>query len=81
MPNQDNVTRQGDNPEPSDQAVNQADQNLMEQFLDTLWIERNLAENTLASYRQDLKSLTGWLHHHNTDLLHVSAEDLQLFLA
>ncbi|GAB2949863.1 site-specific tyrosine recombinase XerD [Hafnia psychrotolerans] len=57
------------------------DQALCEQFLDMLWIERNLAENTLASYRQDLKSLLGWLHHHETDLLHVQADNLKSFLA
>ena len=39
------------------------DNDLIEQFLDALWIERNLAQNTLTSYRQDLLSLTGWLAH------------------
>ncbi|MEQ4544148.1 MAG: site-specific integrase, partial [Pantoea agglomerans] len=27
------------------------DSDLTEQFLDALWIERNLAQNTLSSYR------------------------------
>lgn len=80
MPKQDNANPQDVTPEPVTPAVNEADQSLTEQFLDMLWIERNLAENTLSSYRQDLKSLLGWLHHNNTDLLHVSAEDLQLSL-
>ncbi|WP_268628630.1 site-specific integrase, partial [Escherichia coli] len=31
--------------------VQQQDNALIEQFLDALWLERNLAENTLASYR------------------------------
>ena len=39
------------------------DSDLTEQFLDALWIERNLAQNTLSSYRQDLKTLTDWLTH------------------
>ena len=56
-------------------------QMLVEQFLDTLWLERNLAENTLASYRLDLKSLLAWLEHHQTDLIHVQSLDLQSFLA
>ena len=81
MPKQDNVSPQDVTPEQVTQAVNEADQSLTEQFLDMLWIERNLAENTLSSYRQDLKSLLGWLHHNNTDLLQVSAEDLQSFLS
>ena len=57
------------------------DSDLTEQFLDALWIERNLAQNTLSSYRQDLQHLTGWLAHHQLTLLTVSAMDLQAFLA
>jgi len=56
-------------------------QMLVEQFLDALWLERNLAENTLASYRLDLKSLLGWLEHSQTDLLRVKSFELQSFLA
>ncbi|WP_158785374.1 site-specific tyrosine recombinase XerD [Pantoea sp. BAV 3049] len=57
------------------------DSDLIEQFLDALWIERNLAENTVASYRLDLMSLAGWLAHHESDLLRVDTVDLQGFLA
>ncbi len=35
---------------------------LIEQFLDALWLERNLAENTLSAYRRDLTMLVEWLH-------------------
>ncbi|KAA8998129.1 site-specific tyrosine recombinase XerD [Affinibrenneria salicis] len=54
---------------------------LTEQFLDALWLERNLAENTLASYRLDCRALTDWLARHNSDLLRVQSSDLQAFLA
>lgn len=57
------------------------DHPLIEQFLDALWLERNLAENTLASYRQDLRSLADWLAHHDNSLLQAEAVDLQAFLA
>ncbi|MCX0497808.1 site-specific tyrosine recombinase XerD [Erwinia billingiae] len=57
------------------------DSDLIEQFLDALWIERNLAENTVASYRLDLMSLAGWLQHNESNLLRVDAVDLQGFLA
>ncbi|WP_455864268.1 site-specific tyrosine recombinase XerD [Pantoea agglomerans] len=56
------------------------DSDLIEQFLDALWIERNLAENTVASYRLDLLSLAGWLQHNESNLLRVDAVDLQGFL-
>ncbi|MEI7229797.1 site-specific tyrosine recombinase XerD [Pectobacterium carotovorum] len=57
------------------------DQALIEQFLDALWLERNLAENTLASYRLDLRTLAEWLAHHENGLLQVQPLDLQAFLA
>ncbi|ACX86680.1 tyrosine recombinase XerD [Pectobacterium parmentieri WPP163] len=57
------------------------DQALIEQFLDALWLERNLAENTLASYRLDLRTLAEWLAHRDNDFLQVQALDLQAFLA
>ncbi|KFX02276.1 MULTISPECIES: site-specific tyrosine recombinase XerD [Pectobacterium] len=57
------------------------DQALIEQFLDALWLERNLAENTLASYRLDLRTLAEWLAHHENGLLQVQSLDLQAFLA
>lgn len=57
------------------------DSELTEKFLDALWIERNLAQNTLSSYRQDLQTLTGWLAHHQLTLLSVTPADLQQFLA
>jgi integrase/recombinase XerD len=61
--------------------VHEQDQALIEQFLDALWLERNLAENTLASYRLDLRSLAEWLAHHHSDLLLAQVSDLQDFLA
>ena len=35
----------------------------IEQFLDALWLEKNLAENTLSAYRRDLTMLVEWLAH------------------
>uniref|UniRef100_A0A182SPX6 Tyrosine recombinase XerD n=1 Tax=Anopheles maculatus TaxID=74869 RepID=A0A182SPX6_9DIPT len=61
--------------------MRQQESALIEQFLDALWLERNLAENTLASYRLDLQALAGWLEHHSSSLLQAEALDLQAFLA
>ena len=63
------------------EAINQEDQILIEQFLDTLWLERNLSKNTMESYRLDLDALACWLATKNTALLHVQSIDLQSFLA
>ncbi|MBK5073435.1 site-specific tyrosine recombinase XerD [Budviciaceae bacterium CWB-B4] len=54
---------------------------LIEQFLDALWLERNLAENTLASYRLDLRALSEWLQAHDLTLENAQALDLQSYLA
>jgi integrase/recombinase XerD len=53
----------------------------IEQFLDALWLERNVAENTLSAYRRDLRMLVEWLHHRNSDVLSVQHDDLQALLA
>lgn len=54
---------------------------LVEQFLDSLWLERNLADNTLDAYRRDLTSLVEWLTTQGLDCLTVEAGDLQSLLA
>nr|WP_282552114.1 site-specific tyrosine recombinase XerD [Providencia rustigianii] len=54
---------------------------LIEQFLDTIWLEQDLAENTLASYRNDLQSLDRWLDAQQLHLENVQSIDLQSFLA
>ena len=50
---------------------------LIEQFLDALWLERNLAENTLSAYRRDLTMLVEWLHHRGLSLASVGSDDHQ----
>ncbi|WP_040890877.1 site-specific tyrosine recombinase XerD [Vibrio ezurae] len=59
-------------------------QNLIEQFLDAIWMEKGLSENTLASYRLDLSKLSQWLEHKGLDITSVSPEELleyQVWLA
>lgn len=51
-------------------------QNLIEQFLDAVWMEKGLSENTLASYRLDLSKLSQWLEYNKSDLSSVSHQEL-----
>ena len=53
----------------------------IEQFLDALWLENNLAENTLSAYRRDLRGVVAWLHYRGNSLERAQADDLQLLLA
>ena len=46
-----------------------ADQALIDTFLDALWLEKGLSENTLKSYRNDLEKLGGWVSDQHSSLL------------
>ncbi len=54
-----------------------ADHGLVEQFLDAMWMERGLSENTLVSYRTDLSKLLTWMEKHNYRLDFISLSGLQ----
>lgn len=56
------------------------DEVLLEQFLDSLWLERSLAENTIQSYKLDLQGLLKSLHRQEEKLLTAQPMHLQDFL-
>lgn len=57
-------------------------QQLIDHFLDALWSERGLSQNTLAAYGRDLKAWGGWLDKEKQlSLLHADAATLQQYLA
>ena len=51
---------------------------LIDQFLDSLWVESGLSENTLSAYGSDLKIFSKWLK--NKTLVDVEESDVALFL-
>ncbi|MGR3806448.1 site-specific tyrosine recombinase XerD [Pasteurella testudinis] len=53
---------------------------LTDLFLNELWLEKGLSENTVASYRLDLTALCTWLTAQNLTLLTLDHIDLQTFL-
>jgi integrase/recombinase XerD len=53
----------------------------VERFLDSLWAERGLSDNSLKSYRHDLERLAGQLHQRGKDLGSAAREDLLDVLA
>ncbi len=57
------------------------DQELLEQFIDHLWMEHGLTENTLAAYRNDLAGFSCWLASKHNKLVAVSTSDIQRYLA
>ncbi len=49
----------------------------IEQFLDAIWLEKGLSENTLDAYRQDLHKFAIWLSSRDLTVTSVSRDDLQ----
>ena len=62
------------------QRNNPKDQEVIERFLDVLWLERGLSENTLKAYRADLDTLSQHLHAQSIDLVTALPQHLHSFL-
>jgi integrase/recombinase XerD len=63
-------------------SMQAADTTTIERFLDALWMERGLSENTLAAYRNDLQQINNWLSQKKScQLLSVTRDDLLDYLA
>ena len=55
--------------------------NLIERFLDALWMEHGMSENTLSAYRSDLNLFSRWLEKQRLSLLQCEDADLRKYLA
>jgi integrase/recombinase XerD len=54
----------------------------IDHFLDVLWAERGVSQNTLDAYATDLRQFEGWLTNHSSNrLLSANKADLQSYLA
>ncbi len=53
---------------------------IIDTFLDALWAERGLSQNTLSAYRRDLMAFMNWLQKSNKSLLLVNNIDIQDYL-
>ena len=57
------------------------DSQLLDQFLDGIWLESGLSANTLAAYRTDLRAFQSWLAKKGLALEQVTRADLLASLA
>ena len=57
------------------------DDDSIDRFLNVLWMERGLSENTRLAYRTDLRHLASWSSRRGKSLLALTHSDLQAFLA
>jgi len=61
-------------------AVVETSAGLIERFIDAMWMEAGLSENTLNAYRKDLESLRAWLHVKGVDIELAQRSDLLAYL-
>lgn len=56
-------------------------QALIDEYIDTLWMEKGLSSNSQAAYRRDLAHFARWLGEQaNSDLLQASQQDIMQYL-
>jgi integrase/recombinase XerD len=61
--------------------MNEADAQLIDTFIDALWLTDGLAKNTLAGYRSDLSLFAHWLAARQATLASVHGADVNAYLA
>ncbi len=54
---------------------------IIDKFLDAIWMERGLSQNTLGAYRADLVALQRWLANRDVSLIYATRADLLAFIA
>ncbi len=62
-------------------AAFEGDYAQIERYLETLWFERGLSDNTVASYRRDLRSFADWLKGNHGSLPAATPGHIAAFLA
>jgi integrase/recombinase XerD len=64
------------------QVLNSSNLDLLDSFIDHLWLEDGLSRNTLDSYRLDLAQFSGWLEETaGKNLVQTEQADIQQYLA
>lgn len=57
------------------------DEQIIAYYLDQVWMEKGLSQNTLESYRRDLEQFASWLGQKGSDLFQASSFHVQEYLA
>ena len=60
---------------------NPSNNNIIDNYCDSIWVEKGLSKNTISSYASDLKQLEKWLAVKNIDIKSCSEIDLNSYLA
>ena len=62
-------------------GISNKSKQVIDSFLDTLWMERGLSKNTLSAYRSDLIHYSIWLQPKKVDLVKAEAKDILAYLS
>ena len=54
---------------------------IIDQFIDSIWLEQGLSKATLSAYRSDLKVLNQWAEKKQLTIDNISRADLLDFIA
>jgi integrase/recombinase XerD len=60
--------------------VSASDAQAIAEYLDAIWMEKGLSQNTQESYQRDLEQFAAWLKHNGVGLLEVGAVWIQRYL-
>ena len=67
--------------EPEQMALSSNHQLLIDNYLDAIWMEKGLSQNSLDSYGRDLKGFAAWAESKGDTLMAVSGREIQQFLS
>ena len=60
---------------------NSVNDNIIDNFCDSIWIEKGLSRNTIESYASDLNQLSKWLSSKDKTIKACTEIDINMFLA
>ena len=61
--------------------MSDSDRQILDAFIDNIWIEKGLSQNTLDSYRSDLEQFSSWLEKNNLNYIKTSKKEILSYLS
>ena len=61
--------------------MSDSDRQILDAFIDNIWIEKGLSQNTLDSYRSDLEQFSSWLKKNNLNYIKTSKKEILSYLS
>jgi integrase/recombinase XerD len=61
--------------------MSDSDRQILDAFIDNIWIEKGLSQNTLDSYRSDLEQFSSWLEKNNFSYINTSKKEILSYLS